>query len=360
MIAYIVDGSLPYVNLKGWLEVADDTPIRQSCEQDAYSTLLAYGEIANLARESDIVKLETKNGIYWGGITEAELTKGDTDTVKITFGMGTDFIDSEVARVVYSSLANNGNVTSTVNVWFENMFKFAYASFPPEVDFANPLRRVSEVPNVMGTFFFQDIQLPFSQAVRQLYKQGIRPIYTLDNDVINLSFESEKLAPISLNLEDVLDYQISLKNDTFNCVLPQINDGNIIYFINKLYLTNDGTVVDGASVLNREQLPFPSKVSVIEFNTRDDGSINYEEINNVLLNNSYNNSAVIKISRDYLFFDLFDPIIFRNLGREVELYLNEFDIKLRSVISEIEIMNGTITMKLGLSQTRLFDRLRRN
>ncbi|MFV0394029.1 MAG: hypothetical protein ACK5LC_06495 [Coprobacillaceae bacterium] len=354
MILYVIDGSKNVISLKGWLEASDDTALRIAADREAYSTIEAVGDCANLVREFDIIKIESNHGIFWGGVTESELTKKGQKTVKITFGMWLDFINLDVDKITAEDIGFNGNVNQIITAWMNQMFKYNIT----DNGWTSPLRRFYGDQNIKGIFWFQDNQLPFAQAFRQLYKQGICPLFRIEGNNIMIDLDYEKLQEISINMEDTLDYSVSLKNDVFNCVLPliELKDGTKS-FIAKRFLTPEGNVITNVTDISQIITPIKSVIETFSYDTYS--SINYAEIDNFLTSQSYANNAVIKINKDYFFYDIFDSNIFRNIGREVRLYLNEYDINLRSVINEIEVKNDVITFTLGLSNTRLFDRIRR-
>lgn len=356
MIAYIIDGTKQTVQLKGYLECSDSTPLRKSADREAFTTLICVGDIANLVREYDIVRLETRNGMFWGGVVEAKLTKGNENVVEITFAMDTDFILNDVPRFAYL-MSGEGNLTTTISGLFWTLFRKSSTTTPPFFNI-NCLRREYETNQILGEIVFTDQQLPFSQVCRQLYKQGVRPYFELVGDVIYLRLEKDKLSKISINLEDTLDYSIDLKSDTFNHLIAVVMFGTTPS-VNIYYIDSNGNVKTDANINAQSQLELPLKTKVQEFQPRDNNTVNIEEQIEFIKNQSYANNAMIKINQDYLYLDYFDPNIFRNLGREIELYLNDYNIKLRSVINEIEIKDNVIMLTMGLSQTRLFDRLRR-
>lgn len=356
MIAYIIDGTKQTVEIKGWLEIADDTKLRKSADRESYSVLTCVGDVAPFVREFDIVRLETKDGLIWGGVVEAQLTKGGENVIEITFAMDTDFIVNDVARAIYL-INGEGNLTITVSNLFRSLFRKSSTTTPPYFDIS-PLRREYESTNVLGNIVFTDAQLPFSQALRQLYKQGIRPFFELVGNVIYLRLEKEVLPKIQLNLEDTLDYSIDLKNDTFNHLIAITMFGTTAD-MRVYYLDINGNVQVDTAINSNSQLTLPLKTKVQEFQPRENNTVNTDEQIEFIKNQSYPNSAMLSINRDYLFIDKFDTNIFRNLGREIELFLNDYNIKLRSVINEIEIVDGIINLTLGLSQTRLFDRLQK-
>lgn len=352
MILYVIDGTKPTIEIKGWLEASDDTPIRISSDRDAFSVIRCVGDCASYVREFDIIKIEHKGVVYWGGVVEASLTKKGQAIVEITFGMLLDFYNLDVDKHATTLASLSGRVNKILTYWFNSSFK--YNAF----EWAVPIRRDETTTDVSGSFYFQDSQLPLNQAVRQLYKQGIRPKFIINTNTIKIDLDSEKLNDIEINLEDTLDYNISLKNDTFNVIKPliKVKSGEQDY-VAKRFLGTDGIVRDAITDIN--QVTLPMKVVIQEFEAENFSSINYNEIDNVLKSQSYGNSASIKISKDYFFFGIFDKNLMRNIGRECTLYLNEYDIKLRSVINEIEVVGDVINITLGLSQTRLFDRISR-
>lgn len=352
MIGYIYDGSKSELSLKGWTEFSDSTPLTRAASKESYSVVTLVGDIATQIKEFDLIQIENNDISLWGAIIEAVLTESDVNTIEVTIALSTDWILAEAYR-------QKGQPTTETDMydWLYEQYKSIFLFEQIEGNLNTPIQmtKFEDRTSFEGYVLFSDLALPYAQCCRQLIKQGINFKYEIRDNYLYMIPYKKVLEPIELNLEDTLKYTIQFSKDTINSlrVFSEADDKQTFRYT--LNLTKSGEIKVLQSMTQEEMIrPIKQRTEVFDAETWTQDALN------TLKNQQYENYVEIIINKDYIYYDwLFkkdNP--FYSLGREVRLYLPEYDYNVKSVIEEIEFTEKQIKIVFSQGNRRLFDKLK--
>lgn len=352
MIGYIYDGSKDSLVLKGWTEFSDSTPLNKAASKESYSVIKLVGDVASQIKEFDIIQIENNDISLWGGIIEAVLTDSDVNSIEVTIALDTDWILADAFR-------QKGQPTTETDMydWLYEQYKSIYL-FSGSGELLNTpiqMTKFDDATSFSGFVIFNDLNLPYAQCCRQLLKQGIKFRYEIRNDYLYMIPYKDVLDPISLNLEGALKYTIQFSKDTINSLRVFTSSDTGEVFRQTLNLDRNGDIKVFQAIPQNELIrPIKQRTEVFDATTWSQDAIN------TLKNQQYENYVEIVINKDYLYYEwLFindDP--FYSLGREVRLYLPEYNYDVKSVIEEIEYTPEKIRIVFSQGSKRLFDKLK--
>lgn len=353
MIGYIYDGSKSELVLKGWTEFSDTTPLTRAASKESYSVITLVGDVATQIKEFDLIQIENNNISLWGAVIEAVLTESDVNTIEATVALSTDWILADAYR-------EKGQPTTVKDMydWLYEQYKSIFLFEKGKGEILNtPIQfnKFLDWEDFEGYILFNDLNLPYAQCCRQLIKQGINFKYVVRDDYLYMIPYKQVLDPVDLNLEDTLKYTIQFSKDTINSLRVFSEADEKQTFRYTLNLTKEGQIKVFQSMEKDELIrPIKQRTEVFDAETWSQDAIN------TLKNQQYENYVEIIINKDYIYYDwLFkkdDP--FYSLGREVRLYLPEYNYDVKSVIEEIEFTDKKIRIVFSQGNRRLFDKIK--
>ena len=350
MIGYIYDGSKSELSLKGWTEFSDSTPLTRAASKESYSVITLVGDIATQIKEFDLIQIENNDISLWGSIIEAVLTESDVNTIEVTIAISTDWILADAYR-------EKGQPTTVVDMydWLYEQYKGIYLFDKDKLNTPIQFDKFENKTNFDGYILFNDLNLPYAQCCRQLIKQGINFRYEIKDNYLYMIPYKKVLDPIELNLEDTLEYTIQFSKDTINSLRVFSEADEKQTFRYTLNLTKSGEIKVLQSMTQAEMIrPIKQRTEVFDAETWSQDAIN------TLKNQQYENYVEIIINKDYIYYDwLFkkdNP--FYSLGREVRLYLPQYNYDVKSVIEEIEYTDKKIRIVFSQGNRRLFDKIK--
>lgn len=257
--------------------------------------------------------------------------------LELTVALGSDGFDEEVpTKTVW-----NGTTSTIFDTLITNYQKLYQDDVTDVVSFVAP-------PVDNGYVISPDGVLSYGQCIRQLLKQGYREQVTVtdSNIVITYVYDPEIF---EINSEDTVKTTVTLAKDTYNKYIIYNELDLTDYKV--AYLATDGTVSNSTVNLDRSS----GIVSGSAIVTVDDFSQAY--VNNILKQQAYSNSIELELIQDnYIYSFIFKSYIFNSLGSAIQFRYN--GNLLNTYIDEIMVRGDLVRLKLGVSQTRLLDKLK--
>ncbi len=200
--------------------------------------------------------------------------------------------------------------------------------------------------NATGTVTTSDRDLTLDTFLRQLMRQEnrFRQMTLNDNEdklLINIQDTPDTLYHLDLSDNNLSDVYYMFATDSYNYMRLK-KDGKYIDY----YYTIDGRVTTDVS---EAQLPLIQSVQKIE-----EGDTELTDTDYVLSKfKSQEYNHVVEFNYDMTKGNLealrFDETI---LGRKLMVYIQEYDIEFKSMISAVSIENNIMSIKLGISRIR--------
>lgn len=357
MVAYIFDGAKTTLELKGMFIVQADTTISKSIKESNTSVLTILGDNILALENFDVVRLERSDGDIWGFITDIEIEKTSKDVANCQLHIDTDGMTGEM---VFTNGTQQNFGADMYLIHRQLFYNTAPHTFMPD----------TQVTNFSGYWTAPDFTLDFAQAVRQLFRQGIKLKRQITNDN-RIRYEpyrhhAQNTDQFKINFDGVLDYSISYTKDTLTSIRCYQKANDINYYMTVAFMHEDGTV--SYYEPNAPGIIKPIKTGTMIFERNEDESSDAftkrvnNEVRNELVTQSYNNSIEMIVNMEtWIYRDIFFPKnedLFFSLGNGGTLTLPNGN-KIKTIVSEISITDNVATIRFGLGSTRLFEILRR-